>query len=174
MAYAQASPQQISQALFSAQEELQEKFPHLHWVTWANAFLAVQPNLLVEQQTTVLDEESLHNLAHHLRTLPGVTDFESIVHGPRAVYLAKKLVNCQEDAIYALADIEAEPLAYGPAVYQLVTSLAMGNSVADAVYQATQPGPWDQPGLTDPASARAGVHARVQALGRIRGALGSA
>jgi hypothetical protein len=55
--------------------------------------------------------------------------------------LAKRLVNYEDDVIPALEEMRANPLAYGPVVYSLVTSLALGNLVADEVFQATHRGP---------------------------------
>lgn len=172
--FAQASPRQISQALLSVQDELEEMFHPLSWQTWANAFLTLQPDLWVAQETVYLDEQGLARMAKHLATLPGAADLECLKHGPRVVYLAKKLVNYQDDAIYALTDIEAQPSAYGPAVYQLVTGLARGNAVAHEVYRATSAGPHGRPGGSDPELARAAVLGRLQALGRARGVLGYA
>jgi hypothetical protein len=171
--YAQASPQQVSRALLFVQEELQQTFPTLPWVSWADAFLTVQPDLWVGQETVSLDEQGLAPLAQHLASLPDVRDDDSIVHGHRVVYLAQKLVNLQDDAIYALADIEADPLAFSLPVCQLVTRLAVGNAVAEQVYRATRRGPEGRPGGEDPALARANVHARVQAVRRARGVLGA-
>ena len=171
--YTEASAQQISRALLFVQEELQEKLPTLNWVTWANALMVVQPDLWAEQETVYLDEQGLAPLAQHLASLPEVRDDDSIVHGHRVVYLAKKLVNLQDDAIYALADIEADPLAYSLPVYQLVTNLAVGNAVAEEVYHATRRGLEGRPGGENPGPARANVHARVQAVRRARGVLGA-
>ena len=167
--YAQASPRQVSQALLYLQQELQAHFPTLRWVTWANALQKLQPDLWVEQQDVYLDGEDLTYLAQRLAASPELPDLEPVIHGPRAGYLARKLVHYEDDAIHALADIEAQPLAYGPQVYRLVTSLALGNAVADEVFRATDREPWGRPGGPDRDVARATVHERLEALRRARG-----
>ncbi len=170
----QASPQQVSQALLSAQEELQAAFPTLDWLTWSNALLTLQPqpDLWVEGEYVSFDKEGLTRLAHRLIAHLELTGLMALVHGSRSGYLAKKLVNYQDDAIFALAEIEAHPMAYGLQVYRLVTGLAMGNAVAHEVFQATDPGPHGRPGGADPELARAAVADRLQALRNARGAFG--
>jgi hypothetical protein len=167
--YADASPQQLSQALLYLQKELQNHFPTLRWATWANALQELQPDLRVEQQTVTLDQDELTYLAQRLALSSEVPELDPIIHGPRADYLAKKMVNDEDDAIHALADIEANPLACGPRVYRLVTRLALGNVVADEVFRATNPGPWGRPGGPDRDATRATVRERLRALRYARG-----
>ncbi len=170
--YAQVSVQELSLGLLYAQDELQEHLPKLGWATWANALLVVQPNLWVGHDNVYIDEEDLTRLAQRLAVSPEALDSESLLHGSRAVYLGKRLVNYQDEAIDALADIEAHPLAYGLQVYRLVTGLATGNAVAQEVYRATQRGLRGRPGGADPELARAAVYDRLEALRTARGAFG--
>ena len=167
--YADASEQQRAQALHYVQERLHQHFPPLSPSTWVNAVRQLQPDLWVEQQTVALDEDDLTYLANRLALSPEVPVLNPVIHGPRAGYLAKKMVNYEDDAIHALEEMDANPLAYGPLVYRLVTSLALGNSVADEVFQATHRGPWGRPGGPDRDVARATVRERLEALQRARG-----
>ena len=167
--YADASPRQISQALLYLQEALHDHFPTLKWSTWADALQELQPNLWVEEQAVTLDQDDLIYLTQRLALSSEVSALDPIIHGPRAGYLAKKLVHYEDDAIHALEEIEAHPLAYGPLVYRLVVSLASGNEVADEVFGATYRGPWGRPGGPDRDVARTTVAERLQALRYARG-----
>jgi hypothetical protein len=155
----------VSQALLYAQEELGQRFPTLSWAEWANALQEAQPDLWVEQHTTHLNGDDLAHLAQRLAAAPRVPDMDSLLHGSRARYLAKRLVNYQNEAVEVLAHIEADPEAYSLPIYRLVTGLALGNAVADEVFQATHRGPHPEP-------ARAAVHERLQALRHARGEFG--
>ncbi|HEX8659591.1 MAG TPA: hypothetical protein VF690_18765 [Hymenobacter sp.] len=170
--FGQASPQQVSQALLYAQDELQGHFSTLSWTAWANALHGVQPDLWVAQQVVYLDKDGMTHLTQRLAAASGEPEFNSLIHGPRAGYLAKRLVNYQDEAIHALADIEAHPEAYGLLVYRLVTDLALGNAVADEVFRATHRGPQARGNGQNPVLARAEVHGRLRALRRARGAFG--
>ena len=167
--YAHASPQQRAQALGYLQKELQQHFPTLSEVTWAKALIQLQPDLWVGPRTVSLDGDDLSYLAQQLAGSPELPQLDPVIHGPRAGYLAGKLVHYEDDAIHALTDLEANPLAYGPLVYRLIISLALGNSVADQVYRATYRGPWGRPGGPDRDVARATVQERLKALRRARG-----
>jgi len=72
--FAQASFQQVSQAMLFAESAL-VTLPVLSWEAWANAFLIEQPYLWVGQETVYFDRKSLgrvysHLLDYHLN-LPG-------------------------------------------------------------------------------------------------------
>ena len=167
--YTAASPQQIAAVLRYVKERLQKHFPTLPQDTWASALQKLQPDLWAEEHTVTLDEDDLTYLANRLALSSEVPALDPIIHGPRAGYLAKRLVNYEDDAIEALEEMLANPLAYGPVVYRLVTSLALGNLVADEVFQATHQGPWGRPGGPDRDAARATVRERLEALRRARG-----
>ena len=87
----------------------------------------------IVHDTVTLDGEDLRVLVQRLAGSPELPPLDPLIHGPRAGYLAQKLVQYEDDAIHALADIEANPLAYGPLVYRLVVRLALCNAVADEV-----------------------------------------
>ncbi|SFQ79771.1 hypothetical protein [Hymenobacter arizonensis] len=89
--------------------------------------------------------------------------------GPLAPYFAQQLVDHQDDAIDALTEIEAAPLACSPAAYRLVTRVAAGNKVAPEVYEATEPGPHERPHSAGLEQARAAIPGRLPALRDARG-----
>jgi hypothetical protein len=167
--YNQASPQQISQALVYVMQELSQHFPTLGFVPWTNAVLQLKPDLWLRGDAVYLDEDDLSYLAQRLAASRSLPDLDPALYPDRACYLAKRLVNYRDEALEALADIEANPLAYGGRVFELVTGLALGNSVADTVFRVTYRGPKGRPGSPDPAPARASVHAQVRALRHARG-----
>lgn len=80
--------------------------------------------------------------------------------------MAKRLVNYADEAQDALAELEAHPKVYGPRVWNLVLSLALGNSTADEVYQVTW---WDANKDKESAVAGSNVQARILALRQARG-----
>jgi hypothetical protein len=170
--YAEATPQQISLALAYSMQELNQHFPTLGFVTWANILLQLQPDLWVEGDLVYLDPEDLNHLMHRLAAVPELPELDPPIYPARAGYLAKRLVNYQDQAQEALADIEANPLVYGNRVFTLVTDLALGNSVADQVFRATHRGPQKRPGAVDPAQIPATVHEQVRMLRHARGEFG--
>jgi hypothetical protein len=166
--YAYASPLQISRALVSVQEVRLAYYPGLGWESWAHALLTVQPDLWVTQETAHLDPQGLQRMARCLYAYLQTDVVQHRVLGPRGPYFAQQLVDRQDDAIKALVEIEAAPLAYGPAVYGLVTRLAAGDIAALMVYQATEPGPHERP-RSAALEHRAAVPGRLQALRDARG-----
>ena len=167
--FKQASPPQIAQALLSVKHALRAHFPTLSARAWAHTLQQLQPELWVGEATVTLDQEALRVLAQRLNDAPELPELDPLLHGPRAGYLAKTLVDYEDDAIHALADMEANPLAYGPLVYRLLVRLALGNAVADEVFRDTNPGPWGRPGGPGRDVARATASARLKALRRARG-----
>lgn len=167
--FTQASPPQIARALLYVKHELREHFPTLSPLAWANTLQELQPDLWVEEAMVTLDHDALRVLVQRLNDSPELPELDPLIQGPRAGYMAKTLVNYEDDAIHALADIEANPLAYGPLVYRLIVSLALGNAVADEVFRDTNPGPWGRPGGPDRDVARATVNEQLKALRRARG-----
>ncbi|WP_157530915.1 hypothetical protein [Hymenobacter norwichensis] len=151
------------------QEERLIYYPGLSWESWVYALLTVQPDLWVTQETAHLDQQGLQRMTRCLYSYLQTDVVQHRVLGPRSPYFAQQLVNRQDDAIDALAEIEAAPSACGPAVYGLVTGLAAGDIAALLVYQATEPGPHERPRNADRARARAAVPGRLQALREARG-----
>jgi hypothetical protein len=144
IAHAQASPQQLSHALIFAQQELEDMFFPLNWTIWVNALLTVQPDLWVRtqarQETVYLDTQGLALMARALATRPKGADSGTIIDEHHTTYWTGKLAKYQAQAAHALVDIEANPSACSPAVYQLVTSLASDNEVANCSFRITQQG----------------------------------
>lgn len=167
--YAYASPLQISRALVFVQEETTAHYPGLGWESWAHALLTVQPDLWVTPHTAHLDQQGLKQMARCLFAYLQTDVLEHRILGPRGPHFAQRLVDRQDDAIDALAEIEADPRAYGPAIYGLVTGLAAGDKAAHEVYRATEPAPYARPRSADLDRARAAVPGRLQALRDARG-----
>ncbi|MDQ2773095.1 MAG: hypothetical protein M3Y54_21635, partial [Bacteroidota bacterium] len=115
--YAYASPLQLSRALLSAQEAAEDRYPGLGWESWAHALLTVQPDLWVTPLTAHLDDQGLKRMRRCLHAYLETDVLEHLVLGPRAPYFAQWVVDRQDDAIDALGEIEADPLACPPAVY---------------------------------------------------------
>lgn len=166
--YARASALQLSRALVSVQEKKLAYYPGLRWESWAHALITVQPDLWVTQETAHFDPPGLQRLARCLYAYLQTDVVQHRVLGPRSPYFAQQMVDRQDDAIEALAEIEAAPLAHGPAVYGLVTRLVAGDVAALMVYQATEPGPHERPRRADRDKARAAVPGRLQALREAR------
>lgn len=168
--YAQASPLLISCALDFLRQELASHFPGdtLNWLTWSNALGRLRPDVWVDQGEVFLDAQDVSRLAQHLNGSPELPTLEPPLYGARAAYLAKRLVNYANEALDALDELEAGPKAYSPRVWELVLSLALGNSVADEVFQATA---WSAERGEEPAVTGPNVHARVFALRQARGEL---
>ena len=170
--YDQATPHQLSLALAYAMGALPEHFPTLSFVAWANTLLRLKPDLWVEGDAVSLDYQDLQHLTQQLATSDELPELDPPIYPDRVSYLAKRFFNYQDEALEALPDIAANPLAYSSRVFELVTTMALGNSVVDEVFHATHRGPQGRPGSEDPALARATVHEQVRALRRARGELG--
>lgn len=169
--YAKATPRQLSLALTYVMEELAQHFPTIGFASWANALLKQQPPLWVEQEVVYLEDDDLTRLTQRLAASPELPQLNPPIYPDQACYLAKRLVNYQDQALFALAEIEADPHAFGNSVYALVLDLAAGNGIAQQVYRVThrQTPP---PGRPDPTAERQLAPARIAAVRRARGELG--
>jgi len=170
--YDQATPHQISLALAYAMGTLPAHFPTLSFVAWANTLLRLKPDLWVAGDAVFLDYQDLKHLTQRLAASEELPELDPPIYPDRVGYLSKRFFNYQDEALEALPDIAVNPLAYSSRVFELVTTLALGNSVVDEVFHATHRGPQGRPGSVDPALARATVHEQVRALRRARGELG--
>lgn len=170
--YDQATPQQLSRVLSYVTRELSQHFPTLDFITWANELLWFRPNLWVSGEEVSLDYADLEHLTQRLASSAQLPELDPPIYPHRAAYLAKRLINYQDEALEALAELAANPLAYGNRVFNLVVALALGNATADVVFRATHPAPPTRPGDADPALARTTASQRVQALRQARGELG--
>jgi hypothetical protein len=170
--YDQATPHQISLALAYTMGALPKHFPTLSFAGWANILLQLKPDVWVEGDAVTIDYQDLKHLTQRLAASEELPELDPPIYPHRAGYVSKRLFNYQDEALEALPDIAANPLAYSSRVFELVTTLALGNSVADEVFYATHRGPQGHPGSEDPALARATVHEQVRALRRARGEVG--
>ena len=139
--YAYASPLQLSRALLFVLEATEGNYPDLPWESWVHVLLTVQPDVWVRPQTVYLDHHSLKQVKCCLYAYLTTEVVEHRVLGPRAPYFAQRLVDHQDDAIDALAEIEGDPLACSPAIYRLVTGVAAGDQVAHEVIRGHGTGP---------------------------------
>ncbi|MFD2719699.1 hypothetical protein ACFST9_13305, partial [Hymenobacter monticola] len=167
LSFAQATPAQLAQAERAVRDALGGKFPPVHRGTWATALAALQPDLWATADTVSLDAHTLARVADHLDALPAVVHARA-GHGPRQLHYTRLPMNCPDEVLRALAELEANPRAVGPAVYQLVTDVVRRYAEADAFGWATVRAPREVDGA-DPAQARAALLARVEALDRARG-----
>lgn len=171
ISYAEATPLQISRALTYVMAELAQHFPTLSFTSWTDALFQQQPDLWVEGQEVFLDEDDLTRLTQRLAASPELPQLSPPIYPDYACYLAKRLVNYQDQALHALTEIEAAPHAFGYSVYALVLDLAGGNGIAQKVYRVTHPQK-PRPSRPDPAAERQLASARIAAVRRARGELG--
>jgi len=170
--YAEATPRQLSLALTYVMEELAQHFPTLSFASWGNALLQQQPDLWLEQEEVVfLEDDDLTRLTQRLAASPELPQLSPPIYPDQACYLAKRLVNYQDQALQALTEIEAAPHAFGHSVYALVLDLAAGNGIAQQVYRVTHRPTPPPPGRPDPAADRQLATARIAAVRRARGEL---
>jgi hypothetical protein len=167
--FAQASAAHISCALVYLQVELVMHFPKdtLDWLTWAKALDQLRPDLwLTPQGTVTLDGPTVARLAQYLAASPELPTLEPPLHGPDAAYVMKRLVNYTDEAQDALVELEACPKAYGPRVWNLILTLALGNATVDRMYRATC---WDAQQDSEPTVGGLPIQARIRALRQARG-----
>lgn len=170
--YDKATPRQISLALAYTMGALPDHFPTLSFAGWANILLRLKPDVWVDGDAVSIDYQDLKHLTQRLAASEELPELDPPIYPDRAGYVSKRLFNYQDEALDALPDIAVNPLAYSSRVFELVTTLALGNSVVDEVYYATHRGHQGRPGSVDPALARATVHEQVRALRRARGEMG--
>ena len=173
--YAQATPQQLSQALLYLQEALRLHFPALAWRTWVDALATLQPDLLVADKRVTLAYADLTRLAQHLSDAPELSVLDPPLYGPQALVLAQRQLHLAERAVRCLPELEASPQTCGPQLYELVSQLARGHRLAEAIVQARHwgmaaryPLPGGVPG-GGPAPSSSEVEQRLLHLGRASG-----
>lgn len=165
--FAQATPTQLAQAECYVWEELAAQFPPVPQGTWAGALEAVQPDLWATSDSVGLGAYQLDRVANHLDTLAAVVNAQAGL-GPGKLYFTRQPMHCPAEVFRALAELEADPRAGGPAVYQLVAGVARGHARAQKYGWSKAPDPREFDG-TDSDQARAALFARVEALDRARG-----
>lgn len=169
--FVQATPNQRAQAERSVRDSLGAKFPPMLKGTWTNALQMLQPDLLVGPETVSLNAHDLARVAQHLHSLPDVA-LARTGHGPRKLYYTRRPMNCPDEVLRALAELEANPQACGATVYQLVTGLIRRHAEAEDFGWAKVPDPREKDGAA-PDQARAALLARAEALDRARGVPGA-
>ncbi|RSK43162.1 hypothetical protein [Hymenobacter rigui] len=170
--FAQATPGQVSQARDNARQALGSRFLPMRKITWINAFQTLQPDLWVGPDTACIDTSEVDRLTQHLESLP--SDFQARSESdPRQFYFRRQPMNCPDEILRALAELEADPYACGPAVYALVAGLVRHHAEAENFYWTRISDPHEENG-EDPDQARATLLARVQALDCLRNASGTA
>jgi hypothetical protein len=117
--------------------------------------------LLDSAQQVYLYEVDLARLGQVLAADPALPQLSPRLLCDQAFYLAQRLVNYQQEALRALAEIEASPAAYGGGLCALLFSLATGNGVA---YQVCRQLPYP-PDLPDSGT----TPVRIDAIRRARG-----
>ena len=170
--FAQATPQQIYQARDTTKRALGATFVPLPRTTWINVFETLQPDLWVAPDTVYLAAPDVARVARHLDSLPAVMSARA-GQGPPKRYYTRQPVNCPDEVLRALAELEATPHACGPAVYALAAGVIRHHAEVEKFQWATVPDPREDDG-TDPDQARAALLARVAALDRARREPGAA
>lgn len=133
IAFAQASPPLVAQALADARARLVRHFPTLRWATWRDTLRQLQLDLLVDGNAVTFDWEDLVRRVQVLAASVEQPALETPMNGSADAQLRAY----QQQAIRALAELEENPEACGPLVYALVTQLAQGSEVAVRVSDAS-------------------------------------
>ena len=143
-------------------------FVPLPKTTWINVFHTLQPDLWVGPDTVFLAAPDVARLALHLDSLPAVISARARAgQGQRKLYYTRQPMNCPDEVLRALAELEANPRTCGPAVYSLVAAAIRHHAEVEKFMWATVPDPREKDGA-DPEQARAALLARVEALDRAR------
>ena len=151
----------------TTRQALGDKFFRLMKKTWSNAFQTLQPDLWVGPETVCLDAHNLARVARQLNPLPDrATKREGL--GPEKLSVTRESIICPDSVLRALAELEADPGACGPAIYHFLTGVVRRQIEDHQFYSATVPNLRPADG-TDPACAA--LVARVEALDRARGVL---
>ena len=169
--YAQATIGQRALALAGVYEALQHHFPTLSWGAWLTGLDTLQPDLWLEGPLVTLDYADLLQLTQTLAGSPELPPLDPPLYGPHCLYLARRLQEYAEGAVGALAELEANPAAYGLHTHALIRKLAAGNGVVAEVLAALTGSPVSE---GRPGSSRApellpgspAVVARLHALAR--------
>lgn len=150
----------------NTRQALGSRFLPMLKMTWINAFQTLQPDLWVGADTVCLDARDVDRLTQHLDSLPAVIRARSESE-PRKLYFRRQPMNCPDEVLQALAELEANPQACSPAVYSLVTGMIRQQAELERFYWTKATEPREDNG-EDPDQARAALLARVEALDRLR------
>jgi hypothetical protein len=117
----------VEQALIDANARRERHFPALRSATWSEVLRQLQPDVLVHGTVVIFDWQGLarrvQGLAWELPSLALPMD------APTALALTadEALRAYQRQAVAALAEVQANPSAYGPLTYALLLKLAHGH-----------------------------------------------
>ena len=165
--FAQATSEQLYRAERFVQDALAAKFPLMLEETWETALQVLQPNLWATSDTVSLDAADLARVTLHLRSQPDFIGAQAGL-GWRKLYFIRQPMDCPAEVFHALAELEADPRACGPAVYELVAAVARDHAEVEKCGWSKVKDPGEPDG-TDSDQARAALLARVEALDRARG-----
>lgn len=145
IAFAQASPPLVAQALADARARLVRHFPTVRWATWRDTLRQLQLDLLVDGNAVTFDWEDLVRRVQALVASPERSMLDLPAEGQGAV---EELRAYRQQAVKALAELQENPHVIGPLLYALVTQLAQSNAVAlggDDTTLRAGPQPANQP-----------------------------
>lgn len=135
--FAQATPVQVSSVFMYITKRLEFHFPTLKWAVWSDTLLQEQPDLLVNGDDAYLPSEELSRMVQRLAASRELPVLDPPVYGVTASELAQERIACQRQAIRAVKELQENPRACGPLVYELFTMLIKGSPLAKRVYDAT-------------------------------------
>lgn len=144
IAFAQSSPPLVAQALADAKERLISHFPAVSWTTWRATLRQLQLDILLEGNTVTFDWQDLLRRVQALATFPERRALNLSTQELGAGESDAQLRAYQQQAVQALAELQANPHVVGPLLYALVTQLAQGHAVAVGD-SATTPGAGSHP-----------------------------
>jgi hypothetical protein len=127
ISFAHASSLLLAQALADANARRERDFPALSSATWGDVLRQLQPDVLVQEAGVSFDWQGLTRRVQGLTLeLPALA---SPADGPTAAELTadEELRAYQRQAVAALAEMQANPSAYGPLTYALLMQLAHGH-----------------------------------------------
>lgn len=136
--FAQATQVQLASAFVYAAKRLKLHFPPLEWPVWSGAFAHEQPTLLVNGDDAYLAEEELSRLVQCLAASRELPVLNPPVYGIAARQLALERIALLRQAMRAMKELQENPRACGPFVYELFTTLIKSNALAQRVYAATR------------------------------------
>ena len=130
--FAQASPPLVTQALANAREQLERHFPAVSWTTWREMLRQLQLDVLVNGNAVTFDWQALI-----LRVQCLAVSMERPAPCPSTEGVAAAQLRAyRQQAVQALAELQATPHVVGPLLYALVTQLAQDHAGAVEVSDA--------------------------------------
>lgn len=135
--FAQATAVQVSSAIKHTVKRLELHFPTLKWAVWCDTLQQVQPDLLVNGDEAYLPPGELSRMVQCLAASRELHVLDPPVYGATASQLVQERITYQRQAIRAMKELQQDPRACGPLMYELFTMLIKGSALAKLVYDAT-------------------------------------